>query len=249
MGTKISALPSVSGVGTADLYVLNQGGVTSKLTHSQLLTNLRESLYWFTVDSSKYTSTPASTSRITMSDTTGINVGMPIATTASAIRYGVVKGVSANAYIDIGGEPISGTITALKIGRPNLIEQRIFNISGAYGASVADIYGSVAKRYYRFDHPAGAIVAFSAIHNTPDTGATQPSINIRTPYGLVSTNGSNNGIAMPNSVAWADNPAVAFNAASMYIYAGQYIEIACTVRGTNGNAADLTVSVSIIYAY
>jgi len=123
-----------------------------------------------------------------------------------------------------------------------------FHIAGAYGGSTQDLLAAVAKQYCKWQKAKAFLVSFSATHGTADTGAAQPYVNVKVNGNLVSTNSSNHGVqASATPGTWADNPAVAVASTYYVVNRGNAVEVRCTVVGTNGNAADLTVSCVFVY--
>jgi len=242
MGTKISDLSAIATmVADDDVTVVVQSGVTKKAAYSVV----RDYLRWQLIAAASYTTTPASTSRITMSDTSAFLVGLPVKYTYGAVTYyGIVTAVSANAYIDIAGAPLDTgvVLTALYVGLPEMVMQVDFYVDANYGDGAADLLATDMFTYFKWRNPAAYLVKFSVVHATADTGVAQPKINVKVAGSSVSTNDSNNGIQLSTAGTWVDNSAVAISAANYDIAAGDAIEVRCTAAGTNGDASDLTVS-------
>lgn len=121
---KISELVAVGSLVDTDVVPVSQGAVTKKATISQIAQTLATTNRWTTVPPSAYTSTPASTSRITMSDTTAMQVSRPIRwTQAGIVYYGIVRSVVANTYIDVSGPsiPTAQSITSLQFSTPEVM--------------------------------------------------------------------------------------------------------------------------------
>ena len=205
------------------------------------------------VATSKYTATPASDSRITMSDTSDMAVGLPLRYSwGSTDFYGIVTAISTNSYIDIAGAPLVASprptpIEELCVGTPSLVDQVDFFISGTYGDGVADLLSSDMNTAFGWRGPTAYIVRFHARHQTDDTG-TEPKINVTAGGSAypVSTYDSNYGVQP--STTWVANSAVAINTSNYQVDSGEALEIRCTAAGGTGDAEDLTVSLTIVRA-
>jgi len=249
--TYTTGLTAVVSVADADVIYLVRGSTPQRATAAQLanyVTASVQGLPWRTIDSGKYTAIPASTSQITMSDTSDVRVGLPVAYTYNGARYyGIVTAVSANASMTIAGAPldVAHAITELQVGLASQVVQHELYIPGDYDAGVQDLLAVLAKRYFRWQFGAAHLVAFSAVHKTADTGA-QPKINVKVNGTLVSTNDAAKGIQMGAAGVWVDNPAVAVSTTNYTVVRGNPIEVRLTQVGTNGNANDLTVSLTFV---
>ena len=197
---------------------------------------------WTVLDVSTYTDTPASTSRITMSSTTDLAVGLPVRYTYGGTAYhGVIAALSSNAYIDVSGPPLNtgSDLTELAVGTAEMVSQANFFVSGMYGATAQDMLLAIMKTYFLWRGPQAALVAFSATHQTVDSG-TQPKVNVKINGSYVSNNDSNNGIQLSTAGTWV-HTTLAVNPSAYIISYGQAMEVACTVVGGSANASNLTV--------
>lgn len=253
----IADLASIATLVAGDLVVVvhdpGTGMELSTITFPNFVGEVEDELIdgpldrWEIIATSRYTVTPASTSRLTMSDTTGITVGSPIKyTIGGTTYYGLVTAVSADSYIDVAGAPLGGDVTALALGNPEKVVQYDFFVSSTYGDGADDLLDADMNTAFRWGLGAAYLVAFAGIHKTDDTGADQPKINVKVAGSAVSTNDSNNGIEL--STSWVENSAVAINASNYGITRGDAVEVACTVAGSNSDAEDLTVTAVFILA-
>lgn len=226
-----------------------------ELTLADLWNNLyaakASSLPWKSIASAKYTTTPANTSTITMSDTSDMAVGLPLKYTYNGTTYyGIVTAVTANTSVTIAGAPLNVTypLTALYVGGASNVCTLTFAITGVYDDAIQDVLAEVEEQYFKWQGAAAYLVAFSATNHWVDSGATQPKINVKINGNLVSTNDSNNGL-QTSAVAgtWVDNSAVAISTTNYAIARGNAIEIRCTASGTNGDAECLTVLCVFVY--
>jgi len=246
-----SAIGSLPSIGTvADDDVLAIVDTSANLTKKVSASAMRAALGvdgWREIASSKYTALPTSSSTIAMTDTSDFAVGMAVRWTQSGTDYyGIVSAVSASTSITVHGPALSTSvnITALYAGDDSRIVQRDVLISGNYGDGAADLIASDNKSAWRWNGPAAHLVHFAAIHNSDDTGANQPKVNVKVGGNAVSTNDSNNGVQV--GTTWQDNPAAEVNASNYAVSNGDAIEIACTVAGSNGDASDLTVGIVFV---
>jgi len=202
---------------------------------------------WQLVATTAYTATPASTSRITMSDTSEMVVGWPLKYAIGGVTYyGIVTAVSGDAYIDLAGAPLAGAIQSLYVGDPEMVVQRDFFVASTYGDGAADLLDADKNTAARWDRGAAYIVSLAAKHKSDDTGAAQPKVNVKAGGNLVSTNDSNNGVQVATS--WVTNSAVAVNTTNYAVARGEALEVACTVAGSNGDAENLTVGIVFVLA-
>lgn len=250
----VAARDAVSLLADADTLFVLQAGVPKRVTLSELVdyvVNETEEPGWTTIAASKYTATPASTSTITMSDTSDLAVGLPVRYTYNNLAYyGIVTSIAANASITIAGAPLDlgHPITELCVGAANRVEQVDLHVAGVWDDAVQDLLATVESRYFKWQRGRAYLVAFSATQHGVDSGAAQPYLNVKVNGNLVSTAESNKGIQLSAVAgAWVDHPAVALSTAYYAIARGQSIELRCTQAGTTGDAAGLTVSLVFVY--
>lgn len=197
---------------------------------------------WQEVGTSSYTATPASTSTITFSDTSGLRTGLPVRYTyGGATYYGVITAVSVDSLVTVAGAPmvVATDLTKLEVGPPEAVQVLTLFVDGTYGdAADTDLLANDMASPMKWMQGDAYLVAFSAIHGTAD-GTAQPKVNVQIDNSAVSTDDSNNGVQVGTS--WVDNGAVEISAANYTATWGDEIEVACTVAGTDGDAEDLTV--------
>lgn len=194
---------------------------------------------WSRVATSRYTSTPASTSRITMSDTSYLYAGLPVKYDIGSVHYhGIITAVATNSYIDIAGAPLSGTINYLWVGKHEMVRIKTFYVAGNYADDAADLLDADNNQAFRWEARTAMLVAFSVKHKTDDSG-TQPYINIKVDGALVSTENTNDGPQVGTS--WVSNSAVAIDTTNYQVDWHDDIEVRCTVAGGTGDASDLSV--------
>lgn len=203
---------------------------------------------WQTLAASKYTATPASTSSITMSDTSDLKVGMALRYSDSGGPfYAIIDAIVANTSIAIKGAPFDtgDDLTALAFSFEN-VSQFSATVPGLYGASAdANLLAVVAKFPFQWQGKKAYCVAFKASQETVDATA-QPKININCNNLKVSTADSNNGIQLSTSNAFVENGAIAISSTNYEIEDGEELEIECTVAGTAGDAENLNVEMIFV---
>lgn len=198
---------------------------------------------WLTIETSKYTTTPATTSTITMSDTSDFAMGDAVRYAyGGTTYYGVITAVSTNTSITLAGATLDTgqALTELSVGGKGKVVQMPVFISGAYGDGVADLVLADMNAYIRWKLGNAWLVTFEFTHATADTGASQPKVNVKVATNAVSSNDSNNGLQLSTAGTWAVNSAIAINTTNYIVEQNDAIEIACTVAGTNGDASNLS---------
>lgn len=253
MPTQIKDLTQQTSPATADRLPIQEasGDLTKHATLADLFDAARDRARWLPIDASRYTATPASTSRITMSDTSGLSVGLPIRYTyGGTTYYGRIKTVSTNAHIDVQGAPLDTgqDLTALEVGRPELVVVRRWTIPGTYADGVADLLAADANEADEWEHPTGHLVHARAWHKTADSSTTEPTVNVKVGGSRVLTGNGGAGIAMGGAEAWQDNGDVAIDTATYQVARDDALEVECSSAGGTGDASDLTVLAVFVVA-
>jgi len=204
---------------------------------------------WTLMATSKYTAEPASTSTITMSDTSDMVVGRAIKYAyGGTTYYGMVTAITTNTNITLAGAPLvtggGSNLTALYLGAPEKLVQMSLFVSGTFAdATNDDLLKSDMKSPKKWVGPSAYLVRFSATTAVADTGANQPEVN-------VSVDGSsvcNNANHLTLTGQWAYPATVVDIATANYeIGWGDEIEVECKNTGSNADAEDLTVECSIV---
>jgi hypothetical protein len=225
------------------------GGVLKRAAIGEIILDTTSG--WAEISTDSYTATPPGTSGISMSDTSDMAVGLPLKYTYSAVDYyGIITAVTENASIVIAGAPlnISHSITGLYVGPASKVRQEEFFIDSIYDDAVQDCLAEVAERNYKWQLGDAYLVSFSAVNHWPDSGATQPYVNVKVGGSLVSTASTNQGMQVSATEdTWTDNTVFAINTSNYKIERGDAVEIACTATGTNGDAECLTVSCLFVF--
>lgn len=253
LDTYLAALSAVSAPADADLLYCTQSGTAKKLSLTTLAGYVWDAsleLPWRLVDSGKYTALPASTSQITMSDTSDFQIGFPVKYVYGGVTYyGLVTALSANAQITVAGAALDTgvALTDLYVGTPERVVTKSYFVDDTFGDAVQDIL-SHNSRYDRWENGPARLVTFSATLGTADTGAAQPKLNVKIATAAVSTNDTNKGIQLSGTPGtWTANSAVAVNTTNYEVDRGDAIEIACTEAGTNGDADLLSANLTFVY--
>ncbi len=248
-----AALTQIPSLSDTDVFYIVQGSTQYKVPLSAVVEYVQDAstdLLWALVDASKYTTTPASTSTLTMSDTSDMAVGLPLKYVYNSITYyGIVTAVSANTSITIAGAPfnVGYPLTSLKVGQPEQVTQLDFCITSVWDDAVQDLLAEVEERYYKWQKSAAYLVAFSGTQHWADSGASQGKINVKVGGSLVSTEDSNKGItpsATPGT--WVNSSAVAISTANYSVDRNDAIDIRCTEQGTTGDAECVTISMIFV---
>ncbi|MFV0444794.1 MAG: hypothetical protein ACK5Q5_14575 [Planctomycetaceae bacterium] len=198
---------------------------------------------WNEIETSKYTATPASTSTVTLSDTSDMKVGLPVRYTYNGnTNYGIITAVSANTSITVAGAALDTghALTELSVGCPEMVVQVPFFVLGLYGDGAADLLLSDMYTYFRWKLARAYLVRYEATHQTADTGGAQPKLNVKVDGNLVGTEDSNNGIQLSSAGTWVQSSAVAISNSNYVVDRDDAIEVRCTVAGTNSNARHLS---------
>jgi hypothetical protein len=249
LNTYVEGLTAATTMTATDKLYTVQSGTSKYVTASTLASyaaSAAAELPWALVGDSKYTALPASTSTITMTDTSDFAIGYPVKyRDSSGTFYGIVTAVAANSLLTIAGATLDTgrQLLELRVGRPERVVPATFFVDGTYGAAEQDLFAVVTKSRYRWSMANAYLVRFSAAHDTVDTGATQPVVNVKVGGDLVATTG----VAMSGVAGtWVNNGAVDISPTHYAVANGDAIDIRCTTAGANGNAEDLTVSMVFV---
>lgn len=203
---------------------------------------------WELLSASTYTATPASTSRITMSDTSRLYIGMPLKYEYDEVAYyGLVSDVSDNAYIDIQGAPLDTgeDITTLYIGSIERAVQVDFFISGTYAdGAETELLDADMNTGFTWMMAGARLVAFKVKHKSDDS-SSQPYVNMTVNGSLVSTENSGDGPQV--STEWVYASGVAINTGNYVVNRDAVIEISTSAGGA-GDAEHLTVEAFFVLA-
>jgi len=199
---------------------------------------------WTQVPGTAFTATPASTSRITMSDTSMLAVGMQLKYTIATVDYyGLVNAISADAYIDVMGAPLGGDVTALYASDQKGLSFQMFFQGANFASTSSDLLDTVMNAATGYPATVGHLVGFRCKLKTPDSTAG-PKINIVLAGNAVSNNDSGHGIQA--TASWVKNPLVAIDATKYTAQFQDALTARCTVAAGTGNAANLSVDLHFV---
>jgi len=202
---------------------------------------------WVAIDADQYTATaPASTATITFADTTGLGLGRPVRIKQDdTYRYGRIVAVAEDSLLTIAGEPLSAAtaIQAVEIGLPEMLAAMPLPlVDGTYGDGItATLIAADTPARVRWPLSAARVVDVELVHVTDDATGN-PKVNLSVAGNALSTADSGNGLQVTTS--WQSN-GVALDTTHNAIAHGDAIELAVTVAGATGDAADLN---AILYA-
>ncbi len=202
---------------------------------------------WTEVANTRYTATPASTSSITMSDTEGMAVGLPVRYRLDdgSLLYGVITGVTPDALISIAGPPLGADISRLDLGLPDQIEQMTFYVPAFFATVNTNILLTSAGLFVRWNNAPAFVVAFAIRQRTPD-GTSQPRVNVMLGGAAVSTLNGGDGPDLGIG-SWADNGAVAVDVPNYALGNKEDIDLKLTKTGGNEASTDLAVGIIVVY--
>lgn len=167
---------------------------------------------------------------------------------ASPWQYAIVTNYSAGS-VTIAGSPYTSTIYSsstrtFTYSDLTRIEQLTFNIPGnfATGASTSLLQDAV-NTFFKWTSSQCAIVQINHRVKTPDSGATQPNVNVYANGVAVSNANTNAGRAI--SSTWVDTD-IDINTSNYFLSFGQSVEISVDASGTNKDAKDLTVNITLV---
>lgn len=149
---------------------------------------------WRPVPPDNWTREPASTSRITCSNTDMFQVGLPLRWMIEETRYyGIVYAVSAGAYIDVLGPAISGTIQMLWVGRPDGLVAKSYSVLGDFGTGLGDVALFANGQSPTWQQSPAYLVHWSMRNLAAGTPAVRLAPRLRTADYVSAENGGGSG--------------------------------------------------------
>lgn len=193
-----------------------------------------------------FTATPASTSTITtITDWTSvITINTPLKYTIGDVDYyGIVTAITAS-LITVAGAPLSGNITALAYSDESRVCQVDFFINSRFadGAN-STLLSTDMNTYFKWNLSEARLVHFFHKVSIDDSGATQPKVNINVNSLPVCTSNSNAGLSVSESFV---STIVDINTTNYIVTTGSQFEITTNATGTNGDAANLTMTAILV---
>ena len=193
-----------------------------------------------------FTATPASTSTLTMtSDVTGtIKVGFGLKyTIGGTVYYGVVTAITSN-LLTLAGAPMGGDVTALYWCPAHHVRQLVVSVPGKFAdAANTTLLKTDSKLSIDWDLGKAYLVRIRHIVVTDDTGANQPIVNVSVNGSAVGTSNTNAGLAVAET--WTST-VVDINTSNYDINNDEAVEVITDASGSNGDAVDLTVSMTFV---
>lgn len=207
-----------------------------------------DSSRWVVIASNRYTTPPATTSTITMSDTTGLTPGLPLKIENGGTKYVLITAVTTDTSITVMGMALAtgSAITELAVGTPEMVKQLNFFVAGVYAdATDTDLLGNHMNSAYRWAGGAHYVAMIEVTHKTVDTG-TEPKVNLLAGGSKVSTEDTNNGLQLGASLTWIRSAVATMHATQNKVEFGDALTPEVTAAGGTGDAEDLTMQVTLI---
>ncbi len=204
---------------------------------------------WKTIATGSFTATPTDTDTLAMSATAGMVAGLPVEYTIAAVAlYGIVAAVVTDTSIDILGPSLSGDVTLLRVGTPEMIRIERIKVDGTYANGAdANLLAVDELNPIAWESTKAYLAHFTAAQETVDTG-TEPKVNVQINNAQVSTMDSSNGIQLGAAATIVANAAASINTANYDINYGEELEIECTVAGGSTDATNLHMVLYFVMA-
>jgi hypothetical protein len=198
---------------------------------------------WTPISGGKYDASPASSSRISMSDTSDFNVGDPVSVQQGGVwRYFQVVAISDDVHIDLAGEGMTGEDIEQLSRAPagELLTLPLF-VNALYGDNViADLLFTDMNWAEIWTNPPARLVRVRAWNKTGETGAVKPAINVVIDSGAA-VEALSADLSMGGDDVVVNSPNDGVDGANNQINYGDRLRIPIKVAGTNGDAANLAV--------
>jgi hypothetical protein len=210
---------------------------------SSTITNISGGSYWTSIPSGMYSSTPSSTSRIAMSDTSLLRKGLALRyrypwTLGQDTFYGVVGDISTNSYVDIRGAPLDTDIDLTELAFSPLVSQFDIFVPGTFADSThADAIETKLGIKHFWYGPLSYLVSMRAKYNG---GSGSPQIN----FGLGNLDVWDSHMTV--SKTWSDGPALTDNDRTFYLLPSN-ARFWLHIKSAASAAEDLTVSLTIVH--
>lgn len=236
---------------TADVFpaVQNSSSTTKKFTYAEISAAIAADVDAAVISTSNYTDTAASTSRITFSDTTGLEVGDPLKLTVNAVTlYCIITAVSANSYIDVSGPTIAtgaNLVTAIaQLSKSRVVQFDIF-FPGLFanGGATTTLVVDELRTLLRWSRPKAYLVYAAARQATADTDSGNQGIfNVQ----VDGTDAFTSNITLPNATTWIANALATADVSNYTIAFTNEIEVDLVTAAGNLDARDLTITLTLI---
>ena len=154
-------------------------------------------------------------------------------------KYAIVTGYSSGTVTISGGTMTTSDDDEMWFGSSGLVKSETFHISGTFGDGTSTgLLASDENRKFRWPYGPAAIVRTIHIVKTNDSGATEPTINIKRSGNDVYTS------ADSTDTAWQTFGTPDHD--EYGISMDDSLDISCASAGTNKDAADLTVIITFV---
>jgi hypothetical protein len=197
-----------------------------------------------------YTTTPASTSTITMGtdQTATLLPGLPLRYTWNGTTYyGVISACTAS-LLTIRGAPLSTSYaTTLDVGTPEMVTQMHVSVPGFFeDATNTGLLASDCYQVLKWVGSRAYCVGYNAKSQTADSGANQPSVQVTWDGNAISDSNSSAGIRPTASwVATGVDIITTGTPPNYQVDNNEALEISVTKNST-GDAADLNVDIIMV---
>lgn len=242
---KISELAAASSLGDLDVVPVSQGSATRKATVSQLAQAMTTSNRWTSVSGSVFTATPASTSRIAMSDTTAMKKLIPVRWVQNSVTfYGVIANVSEDSYIDVSGPPINTgiNISSLQYSTPEVLGVVDIFLPGNFAVSaITNAIISLTRSSFVWNFPTAYLAyVFATTRVAGGSARITPTKNGTS----MLTSNSGSGMTVGADTNRVASAFATINPAIYQVVPGNLIEIA--VSNPSPTPSDLTVTLMFV---
>ncbi len=257
----IQALAAKTTPVVADKLMILDSAATfaPKLLTLENFLNTMAASKWRTIATADYTALPNTTSKILMSDTSAMEVGLPLRYTYSGTAYyGIVDVIVSNTSVTIRGAALNTgvALTELCVGLPSQAQTVRLKIEDSYllpwhvpdaAGTEANLLSEIGRQYFAWRGGPARLVAVAVTQGTAD-GAAQPKFNITIEGDSVLTEGSGAGIQVSGTPGtWTWNSPVAIDTTKYEIESGDDLDVLCTASGSDGAADSLSIDLVFVY--
>lgn len=246
---QFNSYTNVSSLNGADEVLVWQSGAVKNAELNDIQDFVSGASRWSEVPSASYTSTPASTTTITVSDTSMFKAGLPVkATQGGTDRYFIIDSVGAGT-VTLRGPSLGATaISTLYVGKPEMVQEVFLSLSGAYGAAASTtLLATIEGTAYRWRTGAAALVQASYAHETPDSaGAAMMNVLVNGSRVVADDPSATGefGTYVDGTLSWNDSTLV--DDSTYQIARGQSVELECVYAGTTKDHSNLSVSLTFV---
>ena len=246
-GLKISSLPLGTTPQAGHRVAMVQGGSTNGVTFGQISDAISAAAGAAVIPSSVYSSIPTGSHRIDFTDTSAMRRGRCTRIVQGGITYHhIVTDVAAD-HVILAGPSLSTVVamSSLAILDPSRSGQVDVLLSDAYEAAgnATDLIARETRSRFVWSLPEARLARATARHETPNTGADQPHLNVTVGGAAVFLDSGGNGLQLPPTAATVE--AVQADASNYVVEFGDVIELDLSAS-TDRRSFDLTVSLQFV---